>query len=68
MGRVGAFEIWTDEIFGSSPTLATVLPPAAAKAGRMTSPKVFAGETLLGGKGPLHTFFHGSTAGGDVAD
>ena len=43
-------------------------PPAAAKAGRMTSPKVFAGETLLGGKGPLHTFFHGGTAGGDVAD
>jgi len=34
----------------------------------MTSPKVFAGETLLGGKGPLHTFFHGGTAGGDVAD
>ena len=59
MGRVGVFEIWSDEIFGSSPTLAAVLPPAAAKAGRMTSPKVFARETLFGGRGPFYTFFHG---------
>ena len=39
-----------------------------ANAGRMTSPKVFAGETLLGGRGPFHTFFHGGSAGRDVAD
>ena len=62
MERDGEFEIGTDGNSESPPVLATLLLPAAANAGRMTSPKVFAGETLLGGRGPFHTFFHGGTA------
>ena len=63
MERDGEFEIGTDGNSGSLPVLAPLLPLAVANAGRMMSPNVFAGETLLGGRGPFHTFFHGGTAG-----
>ena len=66
--ETGAFEFWSGVNLGSAPTLANDLPPAAAKAGRRTLPRVFARETLLGDREPFHTFFHGGSAGRDVAD